>query len=115
MCGCIQPDDVCDGSPYFFALNTGVDNGTDAMNNITRYSFNQICAGAWSLFALNQDCVNTTRLINIIPGCSELEFMEGDMLECNTSTSPLPQTYQVDGLASNLLQVTGLLDHMHCT
>ena len=114
VCGCTQPEDVCDGTQYFSALNTGMDNGTDAMNNITRYSFNQTCANAWSLFALNQQCVNATLLVNSIPGCSELEFMEDDMLECNTSTSPLPQTYQVDGLASNVLQVTWPLDHMHC-
>jgi hypothetical protein len=96
---------VCEDSQYFSALNTGVDNGTDAMNNITRYSFNQTCAYGWSLFAVNQQCGLARGLINNVSGCSDLEFMEDDMLECNSSTTPV-ESYQVDGLASNLLQVT---------
>ena len=103
VCGCSQPDDVCDG-PYFSALNTGVNDETDMRGNITRYFFNQICAGAWGFFFLGRNCTDAQMTINFIPGCSDLNFTMADsVLECNSST-PL-ESYQVDGLSSNLLKV----------
>ena len=104
VCGCTQPGAVCN-SPYISALNTQVDNQTGASgSNVTRFSFNQTCANAWGLFALDRDCRAAQFGINLVPGCPLLEFMEDDMLECNSSTTP-QESYQVDGLASNILKV----------
>ena len=104
VCGCTQPDDVCEESTYFSALSTGVDNETDTVDNVTRYSFNQSCMAVWSLFALNTNCTPARIAMTFIDGCPDLNFvMEDSILECNGS---IPQeSYQVDGLASNLLKV----------
>ena len=108
VCGCTQPNDVCEGTSYFTALNT-MDNGTNGMSDITRYSFNQICAGAWGFFGADMRCNSSLNTARAIPGCLGLNFMEGTRLECNSSTTPLSSFYQVDGLASNILQVCTLL------
>ena len=114
VCGCSQPEDVCDG-PYFSALNSGVDNETDMRGNITRYFFNQSCADVWALFALDLNCTAARFAMLSIPGCSDLDFTMADsVLECNGSTSM--ESYQVDGLASNLLKVLWpFVDTVHCS
>lgn len=99
VCGCTQPDNVCTDSPYISALST-----TGESANISRYSFNQICAIAWSGFYLNLSCNEAWNVISNFPGCSDLDFTSDSELQCNGSSSPLG-AYRVDGLSSDVLQV----------
>lgn len=102
VCGCTQTEDVCTNSPYISALTTD----PTSTGNISRYSFNQPCALAWSFFARDFNCSTAFLGINTIPGCKDLNFsFTGPELQCNRSLSRPSNAYRVDGLSSDLLQV----------